>query len=173
MLSLKPNHNPEIGKNINYFRMKPVFIPIMALVILLFLLIAGCTTDTGTPPATTPAPAATVFTSAPATQTIPVTASPVVTKEEPIRPLPPAQQVIFDLTKDRPTSEIHLLYQGGPGDVFTQKILMDVYTSNTTYQEFVMSDGNKPIPGDEIVAPGPGAATGAWCSWSRPVPATR
>jgi hypothetical protein len=159
MFSSKFNHNPEIGKNINYFRMKPVFIPIMALVILLFLFTSGCTTSTGTPPATTPAPATTAapaaaFTPAPAAQTIPVTASPVVTKEEPVRSLPPAQQVNLLLTKDRPTSKISLLYQGGPGDINTQKILMDVYTSNTTYQEYVMHDGKKPIPGDEIVAQG-------------------
>ncbi len=133
--------------------MKPVFIPITALIVLLFLLIAGCTTNTGTPPAAPPVPA-TVSTPVPAPQTITATASPLVTNEEPVRALPPAQEVNFDLTKDRPTSEIHLLYQGGPGDVFTQKILMDVYTSNTSYQEFVMSNGNKPIPGDEIVAPG-------------------
>jgi hypothetical protein len=68
--------------------------------------------------------------------------------------MPSAQQVNLLLTKDRPTSELHLLYQGGPGDIFTQKIVMQVYTSNTTYQEFVMSGGEKPIPNDEIVAPG-------------------
>ena len=68
--------------------------------------------------------------------------------------MPPAQEVNLLLTKDRPTSELHLLYQGGPGDVFTQKIVMRVYTSNTSWQEYVMSDGRKPIPGDEIVAPG-------------------
>ena len=133
--------------------MKQMIILVSSIVILLFLFTSGCTTDTGTPPATTPAPAA-ASTPVPATHTIPVTASPVVTKEEPVQLMPPAQQVNLLLTKDRPTSKISLLYQGGPGDVFTQKILMDVYTSNTTWQEFVMSDGNKPIPGDEIVAPG-------------------
>ena len=37
--------------------------------------------------------------------------------------LPVAQQIHLDLTKDRPTSEIRLSYQGGPGDVFTQKVM--------------------------------------------------
>jgi hypothetical protein len=68
--------------------------------------------------------------------------------------MPGPQQVNLELTKDRPTSEIHLSYQGGPGDVFTQKIVLRVYSSATAYQEYVMSDGRKPIPGNEIVAPG-------------------
>ena len=31
---------------------------------------------------------------------------------------------------------------------------MRVYSADGTYQEFVMSDGKKPLPGDEIVVPG-------------------
>ena len=31
---------------------------------------------------------------------------------------------------------------------------MRVYSSDTAYQEFEMSDGKKPLPGDEIVVPG-------------------
>ena len=33
-------------------------------------------------------------------------------------------------------------------------MMMRVYTSETAYQEYIMSHGSKPIPGDEIVAPG-------------------
>jgi hypothetical protein len=129
--------------------MKPV---IIVLVIVLCVVAAGCASGTGTPPATTTVPA-TVSTPPPTTAVVTVTASPVVT-EEPVQIMPSAQQVNLLLTKDRPTSKISLLYQGGPGDMFTQKIVMQVYTSNTSYQEFVMSGGKKPIPGDEIVAPG-------------------
>ena len=103
-------------------------------------------------PATTPA-----VTPVPAT-TIPATASPAATAVPDAGPLqspPSAQQVNLVLTKDRPTSELHLLYQGGAGDIFIQKILMHVYSPNASgYQEYVMSSGQKPVPGDEIVAPG-------------------
>ena len=125
--------------------MRPV---IIVLVVILCVAVSGCTSHTATPPATTTVHAAA------ATLLPTTTTTPAVPDNEPVRLMPPAQEVNLLLTKDRPTSEIHLLYQGGPGDVFTQKILMDVYTSNTTYQEFVMSNGKKPIPGDEIVAPG-------------------
>ena len=68
--------------------------------------------------------------------------------------MPGDQQVNILLTKDRPTSEIHLQYQGGAGERFTNKVLMRVYASDGTYTEYVMSDGKKPLPGDEIIAPG-------------------
>jgi hypothetical protein len=133
--------------------MKPVIIPVTALVIFLCVVASGCTSNSETTPAATTVPA-TIFTSPPTTAVVSVTASPVVTANEPVQLMPSAQQVNLLLTKDRPTSELHLLYQGGPGEIFTQKIVMQVYTSNTTYQEFVMSGGEKPIPNDEIVAPG-------------------
>jgi hypothetical protein len=31
---------------------------------------------------------------------------------------------------------------------------MRVYTSETEYTEYIMSEGRKPVPGDEIIAPG-------------------
>jgi hypothetical protein len=68
--------------------------------------------------------------------------------------LPAERQVNLLLTKDRPTSEIHLLFQGGPGEIYVTRIIMRVYTSDVAYQEYIMSKGSKPIPGDEIVAPG-------------------
>jgi hypothetical protein len=68
--------------------------------------------------------------------------------------MPGDQQVNVVLSKDRPTSEIHLQYQGGPGERFTNKILMRVYTSDGTSTEYVMSDGKKPLPGDEIIVQG-------------------
>jgi hypothetical protein len=78
---------------------------------------------------------------------------PVPTTER-VRALPAERQVSLVLTKDRPTSEIHLQYQGGPGEIVLTRVWMRVYTSETEYQEYVMSNGRKPIPGDEIVAPG-------------------
>jgi len=86
--------------------MKPAIVPIAALVILFCVLISGCTSDTGAAPATpaaTPAPV-TVATTAPVT----VTTVPAVTHDDSVQQMPPAQDVTLALTKDRPTSEIHL-----------------------------------------------------------------
>lgn len=137
--------------------MKPVKILMLTLVILLCVLSSGCTTSSGTnTPAITQATQAQTPMSTPAPTTVPVTiATPVpIPTTERIQFLPNDQQVNVLLTKDRPTSEIHLQYQGGPGERFTNKIMMRVYASDGTYTEFVMSDGKKPLPGDEIVVPG-------------------
>jgi hypothetical protein len=88
--------------------------------------------------------------------TVPVvvtTATPVPTTER-IQTLPAERQVNLVLTKDRPTSEIHLLFQGGPGEIFLTRVMMRVYSSDTEYKEYIMSHGGKPIPGDEIVVQG-------------------
>jgi hypothetical protein len=81
------------------------------------------------------------------------TATPVPTTER-IQTLPAERQVNLVLTKDRPTSEIHLQFQGGPGEIFLTRVMMRVYTSDTEFKEYIMIHGSKPIPGDEIVALG-------------------
>ncbi len=137
--------------------MKHIKILIMSLAILLFVLSSGCTTSSGTnTPATTQATPALTPLSTPIPTTVKVTiATPVpIPTTELIRVMPGDQQVNVLLTKDRPTSEIHLQYQGGPGERFTNKILMRVYASDGTFTEYVMSEGKKPLPGDEIVVPG-------------------
>ena len=133
--------------------MKPVKILMLTLVILLCVLSSGCTTSSGTntPATAVPTP---VPTTVPVIVTPPPPTPSAVPTTERIQFLPNDQQVNVLLTKDRPTSEIHLQYQGGPGERFTNKIMMRVYASDGTYTEFVMSDGKKPLPGDEIVVPG-------------------
>jgi len=130
--------------------MKRGLIPI--LVILTCVLFSGCTTGPGTAPVTT------VPTSLPAVKptAAPVVVTPSATMPtiEPIQKLPPERQVNLVLTKDRPTSEIHLLYQGGPGDILVTRVIMRVYSSDGVRREFLMSNGKKPIAGDEIIAPG-------------------
>jgi hypothetical protein len=125
--------------------------------LLLCVLVAGCTSDSAggllATPIPSPAPT-TPPTPVPTTVTeIPTTATPLPTTE-PVHALPKERQVVLLLTKDRPTSEIHLLFQGGPGEIYITRVMMRVYTSETAYQEYIMSNGKKPIPGDEIVAPG-------------------
>jgi len=124
-----------------------------ALAVILCVLVAGCTSPSAPAPAATPAPTpepTTIATTVPGT----AAATSAVPTIESVQMLPPSQQVNLALTKDRPTSEIHLLYEGGPGDVFIQKVTMRVYSSDTEYKEYIMSKGKKPIPGDEIVATG-------------------
>lgn len=138
--------------------MKPVIIPLLVSIVLVCVLVSGCTSGNATPLVTTPLPATvhtTLPATAPATPAMPATSAAVVADSGPIQSLPTAQQVNLELTKDRPTSKISLLYQGGPGEMFTQEILMHVYSADGTYQEYAMDDGKtKPIPGDEIIAQG-------------------
>jgi hypothetical protein len=128
--------------------MNYLIILVLSLAVLSCLVVSGCTAPAPVTPVTTVPP--TVQTTEAPTLTVP----PTVVTSEPVRSLPPEQAVNLVLTKDRPTSEIHLLYQGGPGDVLVSKILMRVYAEDGSYKEYVMSNAQKPIPGDEIVAPG-------------------
>jgi hypothetical protein len=124
-----------------------------ALIILLCACFAGCATLPGMDTPATPVP---VTTPAVEITTAPVVATTFTTLPtfEPVRVLPAERQVSLALTKDRPTSEIHLLYQGGPGDIFLTRVMMRVYSSDTLYQEYIMSNGRKPALNDEIVVPG-------------------
>ncbi len=131
---------------------------VFALSLLLCVLASGCTSDVAdelpaTPAAVPPPPTAII--SKPVTQPPAIVTTPLpVPTTEPVQGLPAERQVNLVLTKDRPTSEIHLLFQGGPGEIYVTRVMMRVYTSETAYQEYIMSKGSKPIPGDEIIAPG-------------------
>lgn len=133
--------------------MKRLITLIPILVILVCVFSSGCTSGSGTE---TPATVSTtpVPTTEPVAVSSPQSTLPAAPTTEPIQNMPSDQQVNVLLSKDRPTSEIHLQYQGGPGERYTNQVMMRVYTSDTAYQEFVMSDGKKPLPGDEIVVPG-------------------
>jgi hypothetical protein len=140
--------------------MRPVIAISAAFVISALVLIAGCASTSA------PAPAVTIITPQPTA--VPATAVPAATPgvmtiattttssgdNGAIEVMPSAQQVNLVLSKDRPTSQIHLIYQGGPGEMFTQKVSMKVYASDGTVEEYTMSGGQKPLPNDEIVATG-------------------
>jgi hypothetical protein len=145
---------PEIAIHDKPSGMKHLTILITAFIMLLCVLCTGCTTQPDTAPVATPTPV-TIATTVPATAAATAVAT-TAAVNEPVQSLPSAQDVSVELSKDRPTSKITLLYQGGAGDVFTSRIMMRVYSNTTAagYIEYVMSDGKKPIPGDEIVAPG-------------------
>ena len=129
----------------------------IALVLLLCVVVSGCTSDIVDGLEATPTPVPTLPPTTHPTivrTTVPVVLTTATPVPETVQALPAERKVNLVLTKDRPTSEIHLQYQGGPGELFINRIMMRVYTSDTEYTEYIMSKGSKPIPGDEIVAPG-------------------
>ena len=112
-------------------------------------LFAGCTSPTGTEikspgtPVPTPLP------------TPPVSEVTILPTPIPVDTLPPEQDVALVLSKQRPDSSIHLLYNGGKGEVFVQNIMMKVTLSNGQVVQQYMNDGNrKPRRGDELVIDG-------------------
>ena len=58
------------------------------------------------------------------------------------------------LSKDRPTSQIHLLYNGGTGEIFVQNVTMKVTRSDGTVTTQVMDGGIQPKRGDELIIQG-------------------
>jgi hypothetical protein len=130
-------------------------IPAIALALLLCVLVSGCTSDPADELPATPAPLYTTQpTTVPTTVVVVLTTAMPAPATESVQILPAERQVNLVLTKDRPTSEIHLLFQGGPGEIYINRVMMRVYSSDNQYTEYIMSNGAKPIPGDEIVAPG-------------------
>ena len=112
-------------------------------------LLAGCTSPTGAEikPAGT-----TVPTPLP---TLPTSVVTVMPTPLPVETLPEEQSVDLVLSKQRPDSSIHLLYNGGKGEVFVQNIMMKVTLSNGQVVQQYMNDGNrKPRRGDELVIEG-------------------
>lgn len=123
--------------------------PILVTMAIMLVLLVACTGCMNTPqPA--PAPPLAPTPPAPAATTAPVAMS----TPEPLQTLPPHQQVDLQLTKDRTYSEIHLLYNGGGGEMFIRSVMMRVTRSDGQVIEQVMSDGKKPKRGDEIIVQG-------------------
>jgi hypothetical protein len=117
--------------------------------LVLCALFAGCTSPTGAgiKPAETTIPSP--------LSTLPTPVVTVVPTPLPVETLPEEQSVDLVLSKQRPDSSIHLLYNGGKGEVFVQNIMMKVTLSNGQVVQQYMNDGNrKPRRGDELVMEG-------------------
>ncbi len=112
-------------------------------------LIAGCTSPTQA----VITPAETTVVTLPATPAPLLPVTPVATLDL-VVPLPPEQFVDLQLTKDRTNGEIHLLYNGGKGEIYVQKIRMKVTLSDGRIIDQYMDDGQKPRRGDELVIGG-------------------
>jgi len=129
--------------------MKNALFLLTAIVLILCALSAGCTSPSETEirPGETPTPTlSTTATTFPATSV----ATPVT-----MDTLPPEQYVDLQLTKERPDYTLHLLYNGGKGEISVQNILMRVTLPDGQVTEQYMNDGQrKPRRGDELVIQG-------------------
>jgi len=90
-----------------------------------------------------------------------VTVVETTTTLESIVPLPANLYVDVRLTKDRPTSKIHMLYNGGNGEIFVQSVRLKVTRSDGTVTDQFLDGGNQPKRGDEMVVVG--TRTGDHC----------
>ena len=79
----------------------------------------------------------------------------VVETPSAVETLPSEQYVDLQISKQRPDSSIHLIFNGGKGELFVQNVLLKVTLSNGEVVEKYMNDGNrKPRRGDELVIDG-------------------
>jgi hypothetical protein len=135
--------------------MKCVVILVVALGLVICALSAGCTSPTQVeikPLETTvptPPPATSTSTST-SSSTATVISTPVA-----VETLPAGQNVDIQVEKQRPDATIHLLYNGGEGEMFVQNIMMRVTRSDGQVEEHYLNDGTgKPRRGDELVIAG-------------------
>jgi hypothetical protein len=138
-------------KKIKAFFMKYTLILFAMLGLILIALSAGCTSPTQAEikpiESTVPTPPPTTTTS---TSTATVVSTPVA-----VETLPAGQDVDIQVEKQRPDATIHLLYNGGEGELFVQNIMMRVTRSDGIVEEKYLNDGNrKPRRGDELVMDG-------------------
>ena len=128
--------------------MKSTLFLLTALVLVLCALSAGCTSPTQAEikPVDISLPLPTPVTTSVAT----VMATPIA-----VDTLPPEQFVDLQLTKERPDFSLHLLYNGGKGEIFVQNIMMKVTRSDGQVIEQYLNDKQrKPRRGDELVIQG-------------------
>ena len=125
--------------------MKCSIILLATLGLFLCALSAGCSSQEEVKPAETTVPT-----------TLPTTSAPtVVSTLVALETLPSDQYVDIQIEKQRPDATIHLLYNGGKGEMFVQNIMIKVTLSNGQVVQQYMNDGNrKPRRGDELVIEG-------------------
>jgi hypothetical protein len=131
--------------------MKYTAILVVTLGVVLCALSAGCTSPTQSEikplETTVSTPSPTVSTSS---STVTVVSTPVA-----VETLPAGQYVNIQVEKQRPDASIHLLYNGGEGEIFVQNIMMRVTRSDGQVEEQYLNEGTrKPRRGDELVIAG-------------------
>lgn len=133
--------------------MKSTLILLAMACLLLCALSAGCTSPTQVeinPPGTTATPTATTLPPATSPSTATVISTPLA-----VETLPSEQTVDIVVYKQRPDATIHLVYNGGMGEIFVQNVMMRVTRSDGQVNEHYLNDGTrKPRRGDELVMDG-------------------
>ncbi len=126
----------------------PILLALAALAVC--ALSAGCTSPTQVE--IKPTETTTVPTQPPATSTATVT---VVSTPLAVETLPAEQAVDIVVYKQRPDATVHLVYNGGMGEIFVQNVMMRVTRSDGQVNEQYLNDGTrKPRRGDELVMDG-------------------
>jgi hypothetical protein len=139
--------NQKYKKNKALF-MKSTIILWVSLGLCLCALSAGCTSPA-------PAEIKPVETTVPPLTTIPTSAATVISTPLAVETLPIEQYVDINVEKQRPDATIHLLYNGGKGEIFVQNVMMRVTRSDGTVEEKFLNDGTrKPKRGDELIIQG-------------------
>jgi hypothetical protein len=131
--------------------MKSTLFLLTALVLVLCALSAGCTSPTAAEikPVDTPTPS-TALPTPDSTSVATVVSTPVA-----VDTLPAEQFVDLQLSKERPDFTLHLLYNGGKGEIFVQNVMMKVTRSDGQVIEKYLNDKErKPRRGDELVIQG-------------------
>lgn len=129
--------------------MKRAIILVTAVMLACCALIAGCTSPT----AAEIKPVEMTVTTSSGTS-LPTSAPTPVATTDLVVTLPPEQFVDLQLTKDRTNGEIHLLYNGGKGELYVQRIQMRATLSDGTVIDQYLDEGRKPRRGDELIIPG-------------------
>jgi len=131
--------------------MKYTMTLIAALGLVLCALSAGCTSPTQAEIK----PLETTVTTLPTITSASSSTSTVVSTPVAIETLPAGQNVNIHIEKQRPDATIHLLYNGGEGEMFVQNIMMRVTRSDGQVEEQYLNDKTrKPRRGDELVMAG-------------------
>ena len=128
--------------------MNSALIPLLLACLVLCALFAGCTspTDASLNPFVTPSP--------PATGTPSTTLAPAATPER-LETLPPEQYVDVQVTKERPDYTLHLVYNGGKGEINIQNVLMRATLSDgTVIEQYLNNNERHPRRGDELIVKG-------------------
>ena len=119
--------------------------------LILCALSAGCTSPTQVE--IKPSQMTTLPTPPPTTSTSTAT---VVSTPLAVETLPAERSVDIVVYKQRPDATIHLVYNGGKGEMFIQNVMMRVTRSDRTVpEEKYLNDGSRrPQRGDELVMDG-------------------
>jgi hypothetical protein len=127
--------------------MKTTAIIVLAILAAAISCIAGCTspTQSGLPPLETPQVTTPTATSL----------APTTTQPGSLTPLPSEQFVDIEVYKERPDATIHLVYNGGKGEVFIQRVMMRITRADGTVSEqYLNNNERKPRRGDELILQG-------------------